>query len=44
MLFDDAFYPGNPGRRQEVANIRGEIVNAFDLFNTEINFENGEEK
>lgn len=26
MIFDDLFYPGNPGRRQEVANLRGEII------------------
>lgn len=29
MIFDDLFYPGNPGRRQEVANLRGEIIAIF---------------
>lgn len=26
MIFDDIFYPENPRRRQEVANLRGEII------------------
>jgi hypothetical protein len=32
MIFDDLFYPGNPGRRQEVANLRGEIIATFDKY------------
>ena len=30
MIFDDVFYPGNPRRRQEVANLRGEIIALFN--------------
>ena len=34
MIFDDLFYPGNPGRRQEVANLRGEIIAIFKNYKT----------
>ena len=34
MIFDDLFYPGNPGRRQEVANLRGEIIAIFRNYKT----------
>lgn len=30
MIFDDLFYPGNPKRRQEVVNLRAEIVKRFE--------------
>lgn len=29
MIFDDIFYPGNPRRRQEVANLKGEVIAIF---------------
>lgn len=29
MIFDDLFYPGDPERRQEVANLKGEIITIF---------------
>lgn len=29
MIFDDLFYPDNPKKRQEVANLRGEITTMF---------------
>lgn len=29
MIFDDVFYPENPRKRQEVANLRGEITTLF---------------
>lgn len=32
MLFDDYFYPGNPKRRQEVSDLRGQIRADFMLF------------
>jgi hypothetical protein len=32
MIFDDLFYPGNPKRRQEVANLRGEIIVIFENY------------
>lgn len=32
MIFDDLFYPGNPKRRQEVANLRGEIIAIFNNY------------
>lgn len=34
MIFDDLFYPGNPQRRQQVANLRAEIVTRFDGYKT----------
>lgn len=34
MIFDDLFYPGNPERRQEVANLRGEIIAVFKNYKT----------
>lgn len=34
MIFDDLFYPGNPKRRQEVANLRGEIIVIFKNYKT----------
>lgn len=34
MIFDDLFYPGNPKRRQQVANLRAEIVTKFDGYKT----------
>lgn len=34
MIFDDLFYPGNPKRRQEVANLRGEIIAIFKNYTT----------
>ncbi len=30
MIFDDLFYPGNPKRRQEVANLRAEIMYIYN--------------
>lgn len=30
MIFDDLFYPDNPKRRQEVANLRAEIAKQFE--------------
>lgn len=32
MIFDDLFYPDNPKRRQEVANLRGEITTLFKQY------------
>lgn len=32
MLFDDVFYPGNPERRQRVADLQGEIKGQFNSF------------
>lgn len=32
MLFDDLFYPGNPGRRQQVSDLRGQIRADFMQF------------
>lgn len=34
MIFDDLFYPGNPQRRQKVANLRAEIVTKFEGYKT----------
>lgn len=34
MIFDDFFYPGNPKRRQEIANLRGEIIAIFNNYKT----------
>ena len=34
MIFDDLFYPGNPKRRQEVANLRAEIAAQFEGYKT----------
>lgn len=34
MIFDDLFYPDNPKRRQEVANLRAEISKLFDDYKT----------
>lgn len=32
MIFDDVFYPGNPKRRQEVADLRAEIKGYFNSY------------
>src|SRR6516162_961126 len=32
MLFNDLFYPGNPGRRQQVADLRGQVRADFMQF------------
>jgi hypothetical protein len=32
MLFDDLFYPGNPGRRQQVSDLRGQVRADFMQF------------
>jgi hypothetical protein len=37
MLFDDIFYPGNPGRRADVANLRADIRSAFYIFRSSWN-------
>lgn len=34
MIFDDLFYPGNPGRRKEVENIRARIQLEFRDYKT----------
>lgn len=37
MIFDDLFYPDNPKRRQQVANLRGEITITFKNFTSSWN-------
>jgi len=37
MLFDDIFYPGNPGRRQQVSDLKGQIRADFIQFTTSWN-------
>lgn len=34
MIFDDMFYPGNPGRRQQVSDLRGQVRADFRQFSS----------